>query len=136
MTESLRDRIARHEGFRGRPYKDSLGFITIGFGRCLDTKGISQDEGLYLLDDDIGDATREVLGALPWVEQMDEVRRGVLIEMCFQLGLDGLMQFKHMLAAAQQSIWDRAADEMLSSTWAQQTPERAQELAGIMRNGQ
>ena len=136
MTEVLRDRIARHEGFRGRPYKDSLGFITIGFGRCLDTKGISQDEGLYLLDDDIGDATREVLGALPWVEQMDEVRRGVLIEMCFQLGLDGLMQFKHMLAAAQQSIWDRAADEMLSSTWAQQTPERAQELAALMRNGQ
>lgn len=136
MTEGLRDRIARHEGFRGRPYKDSLGFITIGFGRCLDTKGISQDEGLYLLDNDIGDATREVLGALPWVEQMDEVRRGVLVEMCFQLGLDGLMQFKHMLAAAQQQIWDRAADEMLSSTWAQQTPERAQELAGIMRNGQ
>lgn len=136
MTESLRDRIARHEGFRSRPYKDSLGFMTIGYGRCLDTKGISQDEGLYLLDDDIGEATDRVIAALPWVEQMDDVRRGVLIEMAFQLGLDGLMAFKHMLAAAQQSIWDRAADEMLSSTWAQQTPARAQELTGLMRNGQ
>lgn len=136
MTESLRDRIARHEGIRLKPYKDTLGYMTIGVGRCLDTKGISQDEAFYLLDDDIGDATDRVIAALPWVEQMDEVRRGVLIEMAFQLGLEGLMAFKHMLAAAQQGIWDRASDEMLSSDWAQQTPARAQELAGLMRNGQ
>jgi len=135
VTESLRDRIARHEGFRSKPYKDSLGFLTIGIGRCLDTKGISQAEGLYLLDDDIGDATRELLGALPWAEQLDDVRRGVLVEMVFQLGLAGVLAFKHMLAAAQQGIWDRASDEMLSSQWAQQTPARAQELAGLMKNG-
>lgn len=135
MMESLRDRIARHEGFRPKPYNDSRGFLTIGYGRCLDTNGISQDEGLYLLDDDIGYATRQLIASLPWAEQMDDVRRGVLIEMAFQLGLGGLLQFKHMLAAAQQSIWDRAADEMLSSSWAQQTPDRAQELANLMRNG-
>jgi lysozyme len=135
MTESLRDRIARHEGFRSRPYKDSLGFLTIGYGRCLDIKGISQDEGLYLLDDDIGEATDELIGALGWTEQLDAVRRGVLVEMVFQLGLGGVLAFKHMLAAAQQGVWDRAADEMLSSEWAKQTPARAQELANIMRTG-
>ncbi len=77
---------------------------------------------------------RRALGAaesLVAYEQLNPVRRGVLIEMCFQMGLRGVSRFKRFLAAAQRKEWETAYNEMLDSKWARQTPERANELANI-----
>ncbi len=135
MIETLEQRISRHEGTKLKPYKDSRGFLTIGTGRCLDTKGISVDEALYMLRNDIKACQQAVTSNLPWVTGLDDLRREVLVEMAFQLGINGLLGFKHFLEYAQFHQYDSAADEMLKSAWHTQTPRRCEELAEIMRTG-
>ncbi len=135
MTETLRQRIARHEGKKLKPYRDSLGKLTIGIGRCLDTKGISDEEAFYLLDNDIAEVKQQVAKALPWIQYMDDVRRDVLFEMAFQLGVNGLLAFKNTLAYTKAGDYVSASKNMLQSAWATQTPNRAEELAEIMKTG-
>jgi len=135
MSETLAERIERHEGYRQFVYSDSLGHPTVGIGRALDTRGISRSEALYLLANDIERCTTEVRSALLWTVSLDETRFGVLVEMAFQLGTQGLMAFHATLGALARGDWEGAATQMLASKWAQQTPARAQELAQIIRSG-
>lgn len=132
--ESLKSRLLRHEGMRLNVYKDHLGFDTIGVGRLL-SNGINQDEALYMLDNDIERCKKEVNKELPWVLALDPVRRDVLYEMCFQMGIYRLLLFKKMLRACKDLDYDTAAQEMLSSSWHKQTPARCEELAAVMLGG-
>ena len=129
--ETLQQRIARHEGYRANPYKDKLGNLTIGIGRCLDTKGITRSEAEYLMNNDINEATHAVDASLPWALQLASIRREVLIEMAFQMGIGGLLQFRNMLNALEKGDIDTTVKEMLDSAWAKQTPERSEEFAGL-----
>lgn len=135
MIESLRDRIIRHEGIKLQPYKDNQGYLTIGVGRCIELRGISEDEAFYMLNNDILNSKREVNENMPWVLGLDEARLNVLYEMCFQLGFNRLSLFKKMLNAMREGDFNRAADEMLNSAWHGQDPKRCEELAKIIRNG-
>lgn len=135
MTESLRDMIIRHEGIRAKPYRDSLGVLTIGVGRNLE-KGLSEDEIFYLLNNDINNAKYEVNKNFPWVLGLDEARLNVIYNMCFQLGINRLSLFRKMLAACRDGDYETAADEMLNSMWHKQTGKRCEELATIMRKGE
>lgn len=134
MIETLRDRILRHEGLRLKVYKDSIGYDTIGVGRLL-SNGISQDEAMLMLDNDIERAKIQVNKELPWVLGLDEIRQNVLIEMCFQLGINRMMLFKHMISACRDGDYDKAANEMINSAWHMQTSARCEELANLMRKG-
>lgn len=133
--ETLEQRITRHEGERLKLYVDTRGFRSIGIGRNLDGKGITHDEAMYLLRNDIKVCQSELLEHLPWTANLDDLRREILVEMCFQLGLGGLLGFQNTLKHIQAGEWDAAADGMLASAWHSQTPGRAEELAGIMRTG-
>ena len=135
LTEQLR----REEGCVPHAYQDSLGLWTIGVGRLIDQRrggGLSPDEIDYLLDNDIKAKTHEVLTALPWVAKLSEPRQAVLIGMAFQMGLQGLLQFKRMLGSVEDGQYAEAAAEMLDSIWAKQTPERAARLAQQMDTDQ
>lgn len=134
-TETLRDRLIRHEGMRFAAYRDTMGKLTIGVGRCLDTKGISRDEALYLLDNDIAYITEHAAIAFPWMTGLNPARRDVLLEMCFQLGINGVLGFKNALAAMRDHSWASASTNMLNSAWHKQTPARCEELANIMLKG-
>lgn len=127
--------IKRHEGLKLKPYKDSRGYLTIGYGRCLDTKGISEDEAEILLKNDIGECRYNLEHNLSFFAALNDVRQGVLMDMCFNLGIAGLLKFKNMLAAIERGEYDRAAAEMLDSTWADQVHDRAKELASLMKYG-
>lgn len=130
--ETLVERITRHEGVRLKPYRDTAGKLTMGVGRNLDDVGISMDEAMYMLDNDIRDAVKGVNKALPWMLGLDDARRDILYEMAFQLGLTGLLGFKKMLLAVREREYKQAAQQMRDSKWYKQTPARAEELAGIM----
>lgn len=130
---SLKERIKRHEGLRLKPYTCSAGKLTIGYGRNLEV-GITGEEADFLFENDLLRA-RALAEQFPAYERMDDIRRGVLIEMVFQMGFGGVSKFKRFLSAAQNEDWPRAADEMLDSEWAKQTPERARELARLMLRG-
>ena len=132
---SLRDDLIRHEGLRLFPYRDSRGLLTIGVGRNIEQRGISREEAMYLLDNDIRDHTDELLGRFPVVATLDPARRDVLINMAFNMGIPALSGFKRMWAAIQSGDYRKASVEMLDSQWALQVGDRAIELANVMRSG-
>ena len=81
-------------------YKDHLGYSTIGVGRLIDKRkggGITAEESAYLLGNDIQKRMTELERKLPWITSLDEARRGVLLSMAFQMGVDGLLGFKNTL---------------------------------------
>lgn len=134
MTETLRNRIARHEGCKLKPYTDTVGKLTIGCGRNLTDKGISIDEAYALLDNDIAEVQRDVAANLPWTVNLPDQVREVLEEMAFQIGIYGLLQFKGTLKALQNGDYHGASESMLASLWANQTPVRAKELAAMVQS--
>jgi len=120
-------------------YDDSLGYSTIGYGRLVDRRkggGISEDEALYLLKNDV-DARLNVLeNAIDFFARLDDVRKGVLLNMSFQMGISGLLKFKSTLVYIESGDYENASANMLKSLWARQTPNRANRLAEQMRTGQ
>ena len=140
MIEQLTAQLRRDEGTKATVYKDTLGFDTIGVGRLIDSRkpgaGLRPDEIDYLLRNDINDRVAALTKALPWFDRLDEARRGVLINMAFQLGTAGLLGFKSTLALVAAGKYSEAAEQMLKSKWAAQTPARAKRLAEQMKTGE
>ena len=126
------DFIKRHEGISLKPYRDTLGFLTIGYGRNLDGAGISQDEAEYLLQADLARATNAARELVPDFGDIGLARQAALVSMAFQLGRGGLSQFKAMLSAIEAKDWPRARLEALHSRFAEQTPRRAEEVAEML----
>jgi lysozyme len=129
------DQLKRDEGLRLKPYRDSVGKLTIGYGRNLDDNGVTEEEAAGLLYNDIVTAKQSLAKHLPWFMQLDDARRGVLINMAFNLGIWGLLSFKKFLASIQSGDYATAKAEMLNSRWAEQVGARAQRLAIQMETG-
>ncbi len=137
---NLAEQLKRDEGLRLHPYSDTVGKVTIGIGRNLTDVGISAEEADYLLQNDIFRAQRDLRMRFPWVSGMSDVRRAVLENMTFNMGIAGLEKFHKMLLAAASGDWEEAAAEMLDSLWATQVGkepgQRAWRLAEQMRTGE
>lgn len=128
--------LKRDEGLRLHVYNDTQGIPTIGYGRNLRDNGISEAEATNMLNSDVAEVLNQFEDHLPWADRIDDCRHGVLINMAFNMGIAGLLQFKQMLAHVQAGEWDAAADAMLDSEWATQVGARAQRLAVQMRTGE
>lgn len=147
MTEqgihlNLLNQLRRHEGLRLEPYKCSEGYLTIGFGRNIETNGISEAEAEFMLSNDLIACERELKDE-GWYNQLDETRRAVVLNMAFNLGKPKLMQFKKFIGALSDDDYETASKEMITgsdgvseSKWASQVGKRAYELAEQMRTGQ
>ena len=138
MPELIESLLLRDEGFRRSAYQDHLGYWTIGIGKLIDARkggGLTFPEALYLLRNEVSAKEADIRSHLPWYDGLDEVRKAVLLSMAFQMGSMGLLAFRNTLRAVEAGRWDDAADGMLSSRWAQQTPLRAHRLATAMRTG-
>jgi lysozyme len=127
--------LIRYEGLRLKPYRDAKRKLTIGVGRNLDDAGITRAEALMLLDNDIATARRDVKRAFPWLPGLDPVRKDVVLNMVFNLGLPRFRRFKKTIASIRAGDWENAAREMLKSRWANQAGKRATELAAMMERG-
>ena len=130
----LRSQLERHEGLRLKPYQDTVGKLTLGYGRNLEGVGISRDEADFMLDNDIDRVERE-LETVDEYRALCPIRQTVIANMAFNLGFAGVMGFKRMWAAIGRCDWASAAREMLNSKWARQVGARAVELSEIMRTG-
>jgi lysozyme len=133
------DQLKRDEGVRQVAYQDSLGLWTIGVGRLIDGRkvgaGLRMKEIEQMLANDIADREQALRLSLPWFDSLDEVRQAVLVNMAFQLGVVGLMQFKDTLNRVREGDYAGAAAAMLQSKWASQTPERAKRVSKQMETG-
>jgi len=137
-TKKLSDRLKQKEGLRLKPYQDSVGVLTIGYGHNLQ-RGISQEVAEMVFAEDLYDAIRDAW-KLPFFHRLDDVRKAALVEMVFNMGLPRLQTFKQMLGALAGAEYDRAAVEALDSKWARQVGDqkwqRAWEVAEMFRSGQ
>jgi lysozyme len=131
----LIDRLIAEEGLKLKPYRDTVGKLSIGIGRNLDDVGITEAEARLLLSNDIDRAANEVDAALPWFVGLDAVRQSALIDMAFNMGIAGLLTFTNTLAAIKEGRWADAAAGMLASKWATQVGARAERLAKMMETG-
>lgn len=138
MRENIIRSLRGEEGEVLHEYKDHLGYSTIGVGRLIDQRkggGITAEEAAYLLGNDIDKVTKQLNSRLPWWTKLDDARQGVLVNMAFQMGVDGLLGFKNTLKMIEAGQYESAARGMLQSKWAQQTPSRAKRMAEQMRTG-
>ena len=134
--DRIKEQLIRHEGLRLKPYRCTAGKLTIGIGRNLDDCGISQSEAYVMLINDIMNCEKQLQAKIPDIYNgLDEVRKSVLLNMCFNLGINGLLGFKNTLAFVKAGDWERAANNMLVSRWAKQVGRRAIELSELMRKG-
>ncbi len=133
-----RQRVAEQllvdEGLRLKPYRCTAGRLTIGVGRNLEDRGISEAEALLLLDNDITDCWGRLAARQPWVLAAPEAVQEALVNMAFNLGVAGLLGFKETLALLETEKYAEAARAMLASKWARQVGKRAERLAGQVRN--
>lgn len=149
---SIEDDLIRDEGCRLIPYMDTVGKLTTGIGRCLDTnpltdeeilkvghngrnRGITKEQALYLLANDIKKVDADLDREIPWWRKLNTVRQDVLRNMCFNLGIGGLLTFKNTLRAIEQGNWEVASHNMVTSKWATQVGARAKRLAVQMLQG-
>ncbi len=129
--KQLKDHIKEYEGLSNVLYKCTSNKISIGYGRNLEDVGISKDEAEYLLKNDVEIALDEVSEHFD-MPNLPEPAQIVLVDMCFNMGISRLLNFRNMIKAIQDDDWDKAADELLDSKYAAQTKRRARMNASLL----
>lgn len=135
LISNLQRLLILHEGKKLKPYVDTVGKITIGVGRNLTDRGISEGECALLLSNDIDIVMKQFNNNFPNWKQFDDVRKLVILDMLFNLGLNRFLGFKNMIDALNTKDFNKAASEMLNSRWAEQVGDRAKRLSIMMRDG-
>ena len=90
--------LKKHEGFSNKVYKCTENFLTIGYGRNLETNGITREEAEYLLKNDL----KKIIKSLEhqdFFQNLNKNRKSVIVNMCYNLGLSGFSKFKKMIKA-------------------------------------
>lgn len=136
--------IMFEEGFRSRPYKDSEGYPTIGYGTKIGTKDANIDNYVFMVEKKAAAALLEqevdkVIGSLsmlPFFPLLSEERQAVIVSMAYQMGVEGVKGFRKMIEALEDENYTVAASEALDSKWAHQTPLRAERHAEVLRTGE
>lgn len=147
QVQQIRDELIRDEGFRGLAYDDATGqtvrkgttlegFVTVGYGFCLDGdrgRPIPEPIADAWLDWLIVETGKALDARIPWWRQQPEDVQRALVNMAYQLGVSGLLNFRKMLSALQIGDRAEAARQALDSRWARQTPNRANRVAAMIR---
>lgn len=144
---NLKESIKIHEGFRSSVYLCPTGHPTVGYGfRVADLSAdelalnagvvepMSKEVAEKILDIKITKFKKQVYNALPWLTYAPMDIQDALCEMAYQMGVAGLLGFKNTLALIKERKYTQAAENMLKSKWATQTPKRAKQIANLVRN--
>lgn len=135
---ALKSDLMRDEGEVLHAYQDSRGYWTIGVGILIDVRdngGITHEESQFLLENRIQRKLQKLAAAWPRFKTLDGTRQRALANMAYQLGVDGVLEFRHMLHALVVNDWKSAHDAALNSDWARETPHRADRIATMLLRG-
>ncbi|ESP93236.1 MULTISPECIES: glycoside hydrolase family protein [Pseudoalteromonas] len=133
--ESLKVQLICHEGLICKPTRNAQGELIIGVGRKLEHVGVSEQEAERMLENDITSLIRILTHELPIFNQQSELRKLVLVNMAFSIGVEGLKKLKKLLAALCVEDYTLAADEIWHGGWISEHSDRAMELAIMMKQG-
>ena len=125
MSDKVKQMLMRHEGVVCHLYKCKADRNTIGVGRNLDDVGISEDEAMYLLGNDIKRTTDDLDKNWGAWRTFPEIARHVCIDLVFNLGIAGFMKFRKTRQLMELGMWLQASEELLDSKYAVQLPNRS-----------
>ena len=144
-TMNLIQILAFEEGFRTKPYLCSEGFVTIGLGTKLHKdKGMNPDDFPIQVTRKIAEEWLHTEVAIKDSKllasnsghayaNLSDDQRAIILSMAYQMGTRGVLNFRRMWYALAEGNDEQAAREALDSRWAQQTPERAERHARVLR---
>lgn len=132
--QTIEEMLIQHEGLHTQPYVCPQGYLTIGVGRNLDTVGITEEEALYLLRNDIDRATVSLQKYSFW-ENLNDTRKAALIDLTFNVGASGFATFVDMIEALNNQDYEQASVELLDSKYATQVGDRAIRIAQMLKQG-
>tara|TARA_B100001741_G_C16245793_1_gene456129 strand:+ start:195 stop:644 length:450 start_codon:yes stop_codon:yes gene_type:complete len=134
----LKNKIKKNEGFRSKPYLDSLGHPTIGYGHLITKKEKKIFQAKFskkflseLFDKDFSKALMAYKNNFNYKKHSKNTKE-VLIEMIFQLGIKKQKKFIKMNKHLQNNNMFLAALEMKNSLWYKQTPKRVDGLINLL----
>lgn len=130
------DIIKKNEGFESRLYKDIKGKLTIGYGFNLEEIQIPENIAYMWLKMLVDDLYLNLSTLLDFFDFLDEVRKAVLVDMAYNIGVEGLLKFKKMLKALENKNYEKTAEEMKNSKWYEEVPNRADKLIKMMITGE
>lgn len=139
---NLKERIKSNEGFSSKPYKDQLGYLTIGYGHLilpneniLLKKKINKKELEEIFEKDFKKALSDFNSAFKSLT-LNEKESELLIEMIFQLGIKGCLKFKNLIKNIKKGNKHLVCFDMMDSLWYKQTPNRVKALIKTFLNNE
>lgn len=136
MIEALLADLEREEGWRPHVYQDTLGYWTLGFGFLVHPgkgDGLPREVGEFWLRHKVTAILEDFPNRWPpYAFQPEDVQRA-LIQMAYQLGVEGVLGFKLMLTALERGDRETAAENVIASKLHQQTPARCERVARLIR---
>jgi lysozyme len=133
--DTLMQELVRDEAVRLKPYRCTAGKLTIGVGRNIDDRGITNAEAMHLLNNDVAICEADLTKILPNWRELSDSRQRVMLNMVFNLGRDRLSKFTKFIGCMKMGDFEGAAREMMDSAWATQVGQRAVRLRDMMLRG-
>lgn len=132
QLDRVRKRLIDEEGLKLKLYHCTAGKLTIGVGRNVEDRGITHDTAMQMLDEDIDICAGELEKNISWFEDAPDKIQEVLIDLCFNMGINRLMGFVKTLHKLKTGAYKEAAVELLDSRYAASVPNRAKRNADII----
>lgn len=125
------------EGYSPQLYKCPAGYLTIGYGRNIEQRGISKEEAEFMFQNDYNDALRNLQSLLVSKGiKVEDVHKDVfyaLTDMMFNMGYDRLSKFKKLFSELKKGSYEGVAREMKNSKWYTQVGDRSKKLVEIVQ---
>ena len=141
--EQLREQLEIDEGCVYEIYNDHLGYPTFGIGHLViesDPENgqeigtpVSESRVIEAFEQDVQTVLSDCAILYPDFDELPEEAQQIIANMMFNMGRPRLSKFKGMKAGVDSRDWDRAADEMVDSSWYNQVTNRADRLVVRMR---
>ena len=125
MKDLVKERLIKWEAMGLKPYECSQGYTSIGVGRNLETNGITKEEAIYLLDNDIENVIAKLDKYWPVYKTFPEEAQAICMDLVFNMGINSWLAFRKTRAYMELGEWEEAGKELLNSKYAQQVGRRA-----------
>ena len=129
--DRLKKQLVVHEGLELKMYHCSMGRPTIGVGRNLSV-GISEDEAMYLLENDIKNVVAQCQATFSWFDGLTDIRKEAIVNLVFNMGLSTFCKFKNTISYLEQGLYELAGTELLDSNYARQVGQRSVDVANMI----
>tara|TARA_Y100001951_G_scaffold79598_1_gene67401 strand:+ start:11629 stop:12066 length:438 start_codon:yes stop_codon:yes gene_type:complete len=136
MIEEFKQHLLEFEGLKTRPYHCTSGKLTLGVGRNLDDVGITEEEAMYLLNNDVNHVIERIQENWPWYNDLPLRAKLVMADLAFNMGIGALSTFRNMLTDLKESNWEGAARNLLDSKYAAQVGRRAIYNASLLEKAE